>query len=86
MTPELFKQTEAMMRDAQEMRAFYESIGVESETIERAIAAEHQGQPSPEPRGRCSAEEKLTGLEYRGLRRRAQLTSMAPISPRGWRD
>ena len=49
MTPELFKQTEAMMRDAQEMRAFYESVGMSPETIERAIAARHQGQPSPEP-------------------------------------
>lgn len=49
MTPELFKRTEAMMRDAQEMRAFYESVGMSPETIERAIAAKHEGQPAPEP-------------------------------------
>ena len=48
MTPELFKQTEAMMRDAEEMRAFYQSVGISAETIERALAARHQ-RPAPEP-------------------------------------
>jgi hypothetical protein len=49
MTPELFKRTEAMMRDAEEMRAFYQSVGLSAETIERAIAAKHERHPSPVP-------------------------------------
>jgi len=47
MTPQLFKQTEAMMRDAEEMRAFYQSVGMSAETIERAIAAKRKRHPSP---------------------------------------
>ena len=58
MTPELFKQTEAMMRDAEEMRAFYQSVGISAETIERPLQQDTSSPlPIPSRRAvrRCAA-------------------------------
>ena len=45
--------TEKMLRDAEEMRAFYASVGLSEATIERAIEAKF-GRPAPERRGTWS--------------------------------
>lgn len=42
--------TEKALRDADEMRAFYTSVGLSEQTIERALEAKF-GPPAPERRG-----------------------------------
>jgi len=42
--------TEKTLRDAEEMRAFYTSVGLSEQTIERALEAKF-GPPAPERRG-----------------------------------
>ena len=42
--------TEKMLRDADEMRAFYASVGLSEQTIERALEAKF-GPSKPERRG-----------------------------------
>jgi hypothetical protein len=44
------KLTEKMLRDAEEMRAFYRSMGISLTTIERAVEAKFEP-PSSEKRG-----------------------------------
>ena len=49
---------EKTFRDEAELRAFYQSVGLSPETIERAIAAKFK-QPVPEARGKW-ARKKAT--------------------------
>jgi hypothetical protein len=49
--------TDKMLQDANEMRSFYESVGLSPEVIERAIAAKFKP-PVPETRGKWPRPKK----------------------------
>jgi hypothetical protein len=57
MIPGMIKLTEKMLRDAEEMRAFYRSVGISVTTIERAVEAKFKP-PSSEKRGTWHRRKK----------------------------
>lgn len=67
MVPEKLKPSEAMLRDAEEMRAFYLSVGISLTTTERAIEAlQHKPALAASPKPKLLRDKRKSPMARSG--------------------